>query len=105
MATPVWQKKADLILLLVYFGETGSTSIKVRIGKWGDSLAIRIPSEFADALNLDVGMRLQIAREGDALILKRPTYHYTLEQLLRNVTAQNIHVETDWGPAVGGETL
>ena len=34
---------------------------------------------------------------------ERAKPHYTLEELVAGITPENVHPETDWGPAVGRE--
>jgi antitoxin MazE len=77
--------------------------MNTQIGKWGNSLAVRIPGTYAKELALEKGMELEIERADDALILRPRKREYTLDELLKKVTPENIHGETDWGPAVGGE--
>ncbi|MFO0967751.1 MAG: AbrB/MazE/SpoVT family DNA-binding domain-containing protein [Gemmataceae bacterium] len=75
-----------------------------QVGKWGNSLAVRIPGTYAKELDLEEGVELEVTRVKDGLLLKRRTREYTLEELLRKITPENIHGETDWGPPVGKET-
>jgi antitoxin MazE len=74
-----------------------------QVGKWGNSLAVRIPGAYAKELDLQEGAELEVTRVKDGLLLKRRTPEYRLEQLLKQITPENIHGETDWGPAVGNE--
>lgn len=76
--------------------------MKVRISKWGNSLALRIPGQLARELGIREGSELNLDREGETLVLgmkKRPT----LEELLERVTPDQVHREIDWGPPVGSE--
>jgi antitoxin MazE len=74
-----------------------------QIGRWGNSLAVRIPGIFAKDLDLKEGMELDMSLvEGGILLRSRPS-GYTLEELVTGITAENEHGETDWGEAVGRE--
>jgi antitoxin MazE len=74
-----------------------------QVGKWGNSLAVRIPGVYAKELDLQEGADLEVTRVKDGLLLKRRTLEYTLDELLKQVTPENLHGETDWGPPVGNE--
>jgi antitoxin MazE len=74
-----------------------------QVGKWGNSLAVRIPGTYAKELDLQEGAELEVTRVKDGLLLKRRAREYTLEELLKQITPENIHGETDWGPPVGNE--
>jgi antitoxin MazE len=78
--------------------------MKTRIQKWGNSLALRIPKTFANEAGLDQESSVEISVERGKLIIvpsAKPTF--TLKQLLAQVTEENLHQETDTGPAVGRE--
>jgi antitoxin MazE len=77
--------------------------MQTQIGKWGNSLAIRIPSTFARGLNLAEGMDVDIVIVDGGLLLKPRPPKYTLDELIAGITPENRHEETDWGPPVGGE--
>ncbi|MBI1832498.1 MAG: AbrB/MazE/SpoVT family DNA-binding domain-containing protein [Planctomycetes bacterium] len=74
-----------------------------QIGKWGNSLAVRIPGAFAKELDLQEGAEMEVTRVKDGLLLRRRAREYTLDELLKQITPENIHGETDWGPPVGNE--
>ena len=80
----------------------------VEFCKWGNSLAVRIPKTVAEALKVGVGRHAEIAIENGALVLRpirrpkrKPTY--TLEELLRGMTKENVPQEVDWGEPRGNE--
>jgi antitoxin MazE len=79
-------------------------TMKTRVQKWGNSLALRIPKSFAaeSGLGEDSWVDLSLVK-GKLVIRPLPRTPLTLEDLLRGVTDQNRHPETDTGPAVGGE--
>lgn len=77
--------------------------MKTQVGKWGDSLAVRIPGTFAKELELEEGAELDMTRVNGGLLLRTPKRAYTLDELLKQITPENLHGETDWGPPVGRE--
>jgi antitoxin MazE len=66
-----------------------------QVGKWGNSLGVRIPGTFAKVLDLEEGAELEVTRLKNRLLLKRRTREYTLDELIRQITPENIHRETD----------
>lgn len=77
--------------------------MNTQVGKWGNSLAVRIPKTYAKELNLAEGVELEVTRVNGGLLLRPRKSEYTLEELLQQIKPENIHGETDWGSAVGGE--
>jgi antitoxin MazE len=77
--------------------------MQTQIGKWGNSLAVRIPGILAKDLNLREGTHLDVAVVDGALVLRPAKPQYTLEELVEGITPENVHGETDWGPSLGRE--
>jgi antitoxin MazE len=77
--------------------------VNTLVGKWGNSLAIRIPGSYARELDLEEGAELEMTRVDGGLLLRPRKREYSLQELLDQITPENIHGETDWGPAVGRE--
>jgi len=74
------------------------------IKKWGNSLAVRIPKHVADELHIDQNTEVALAvEEGELRIKPKDVPHYSLDDLLARVTAENTHNEVDTGPAQGNE--
>ncbi|BCV21093.1 multidrug transporter MatE [Moorella sp. Hama-1] len=71
------------------------------VQKWGNSLGIRIPLALAQKTGLREGTPVDLLVDEDAIIIRRK--HYSLEQLLAQVTPGNTHGEIDTGPQVGRE--
>ena len=78
--------------------------MQTQIGKWGNSLAVRLPGAYAKDLGLKEGMEVEISLANGGLLLRPPPKVYSLEELVAGITPENLHEETDWGPAVGRET-
>ena len=76
------------------------------VKKWGNSLAVRLPAYLSRELGLTEHDRVSVTRDGNALRIEKMTIDDpTLEELLARVTPENIHPETDTGPAVGKEII
>lgn len=68
------------------------------VQKWGNSLAVRIPSTVAERIAIHQGSELELNVVNDreiTLVPKRKTP--TLEELLAKITPENRHVEIDFG--------
>lgn len=78
--------------------------MKTRVQKWGNSLAVRIPKPFATEIGLQQDSPVELSlRDGQLVILPMVEPSLTLEQLLAQVTEDNLHAEIESGPAVGNE--
>jgi len=78
--------------------------LKARIQKWGNSLALRIPKSFASEAGLQRETSIELSlSEGKLIITPLAKPKFTLKQLLAEVTKENLHQETDTGPAAGNE--
>lgn len=77
--------------------------MKTQIGKWGNSLAVRIPGTYAKELQLAEGAEVEVTRVRGGLLLRMPKHEYTLDELLAQITPENLHGETEWGPPQGRE--
>jgi len=74
------------------------------VQKWGNSLALRIPSSMAKDIQLRPGSAVELDVEEGRLIIKPAKKRKpALAQLLKGVTKDNRHSEQDWGAPVGRE--
>lgn len=78
--------------------------MNITVKKWGNSAAIRIPSNIMEALNLHldeiVNMR---AEKGRIVIEPVKKAEYDLTQLLSGITPENLHAAEDSGAPMGNE--
>jgi antitoxin MazE len=75
------------------------------VQKWGNSLALRIPSAFAKDIHLHQGSAVEVAIvEGNMVVKPSKKQKPSLARLLKGVTAQNLHAEQDYGRKAGRET-
>ncbi len=81
--------------------------MKVRIQKWGNSLALRIPKVFAKETNIESGSQVELQLEDHHLIIKPiiGESEYDLDYMLSGINETNIHHEIDFGEPVGRELL
>lgn len=76
-----------------------------KIQKWGNSLAVRIPRSVAQDTHLSSGNAVDVAvQDGQIVIAPARRSRFSLDELLKGVTAQNRHGECHSGAAVGRET-
>ncbi|MEC4989662.1 MAG: AbrB/MazE/SpoVT family DNA-binding domain-containing protein, partial [Oscillatoria sp. PMC 1068.18] len=76
----------------------------ITVGKWGNSLAIRIPENIAQEINLGDGSEVNLSIvEGNLVIEPKKRKRYSLDELVEGITPENLHAEVDSGVAVGNE--
>ena len=79
-------------------------TINSSVRKWGNSLAIRIPSSVIQDLALSENSSIQITSNGVvATIQPKKRKKLSLDELVAAITPDNIHKEVDWGSPVGKE--
>ena len=81
----------------------------VTVGRWGKSLAVRVPGDVAHAAGLREGERVVIeAADGD-IVIRRDVPHFTLAELFEGKSAEEWREAYagafDWGPDVGREIV
>ncbi len=80
--------------------------MRVRLQKWGNSLAVRIPKPFAADADVREGTELDLAvSEGRLVATPVKRRRSSLRQLLSRITSKNVHGEADFGPPMGREAL
>ena len=77
--------------------------MKAKVQRWGNSLAIRIPKAYAVDLRVDAGSVIDLDIVEAKLVVTPEAAVPSLDALLAQVTPENVHAETDVGPAVGRE--
>ena len=74
------------------------------VQKWGNSLALRIPSSLAKDVDLHQGSVVEVAVvEGKMVVKPKKERKLSLAQMLRGVTKENRHSENNWGASKGKE--
>ncbi len=79
--------------------------MQTKIQKWGNSLGLRIPRSFAAETQVEEGSTVDLSVENGRLVV-RPVRarKYLLRELLKGISAQNLHGEVPTGGAVGRES-
>ncbi|HXW83891.1 MAG TPA: AbrB/MazE/SpoVT family DNA-binding domain-containing protein [Candidatus Binataceae bacterium] len=80
----------------------------MRVAKWGNSVAVRIPKALAERADLTEGVEVECKAVGKRIVITRRARprrgkQYSLSVLLRQVTPENRHAEIDWGLPIGRE--
>jgi antitoxin MazE len=75
----------------------------VRIKKWGNSYALRIPKNLADDLELKLDSSVEIKHEQGKIVVTPIRKEYTLDEFVAQITSENLHGEIDPGNAIGNE--
>ncbi len=78
--------------------------MQTKVQKWGNSLGLRIPKSFAEQAGVEAGSEVDLSVEDGELIvrpIRQPKYE--LKDLLRSITAKNVHKEVETGDPVGRE--
>lgn len=80
--------------------------MKTTAQKWGNSLAICVPKSVAMQVGLKAHDDLDIVvHEGNLVLKPHHRRVYRLEDLVKRITAKNVHDELDFGGPVGREVL
>ena len=75
-----------------------------RIGKRGNSLAVRIPKSVAAKVGTTLNTPVELTPRGEELVVSLSRRFGTeLGNLLAGVTEENLHGEVETGDSVGGE--
>ena len=82
---------------------------QVIVGKWGKSLAVRLPGEVVSEAGLKEGERVDVeARDGD-IVIRQVAPRFTLAELFKGKSPQEwreAYADAfDWGPDVGRENV
>ena len=78
--------------------------MKLQIQKWGNSLALRILKSFAIESQIEQGSTVEVSLEsGKIIVFPVAKPDFSLDDLLAEVTAENLHGEIDTGASIGKE--
>jgi antitoxin MazE len=82
--------------------------MQVRIAKWGNSLAVRLPRAIAADLGLTEGQPVDVAIDRGAVRLKPAVAQVRLSELIAEAKRLGPAAQpeiVDWGPDVGAEII
>ena len=75
-----------------------------KVQKWGNSLALRIPKAFVADAQLENDSLVEISIvEGKIIVTPVQAPSWTLDELLGDITKDNLHTEADTGWSEGNE--
>jgi len=77
--------------------------MKATIQKWGNSLAVRIPKSITKDSMVSEGSNIDIMIKNGNIVLSPMKKEYSLKEILKNITVENIHSEISTGDQTGGE--
>jgi antitoxin MazE len=78
--------------------------MNVRVQKWGNSLALRIPKPFAEDADVHEGTVLRLSvRKGHLIAAPVRSRKIRLKDLLSGITRESLHKEVRWGARTGRE--
>lgn len=78
--------------------------MRTDVAKPGDSLAIRLPRQLADALDLGEGTAVEIEATAEGLTVRAVAPRYSCDDLLAGITDENLPDETFDDRPRGAET-
>lgn len=81
--------------------------MRIKIQKWGNSLALRIPQAFAKETHIKDKSIVNLSLEDQHLVISPidEQDEYELDTLLSKIEPTNLHSEIDFGQRAGRELL
>jgi antitoxin MazE len=80
--------------------------IRIVVKKWGNSASVRIPAAVMQAAHLDLDEAVDVREESGRIVIEpAQRKEYDLAELVKQITVENLHDETDFGRPVGKEAL
>ena len=77
--------------------------MEVRVQKWGNSLAVRLPKPVANDAMIEDGSIVDVRVVNGKIVVELVGPRYVLADLLRGVKTSNLHGEVETGAPVGRE--
>jgi len=71
--------------------------------KWGNSIALRLPSAVVKAEQFVAGNQVQIHISGHELQVSKMPGESRIVELCAAITPENVHLQTEWGTPQGQE--
>lgn len=79
------------------------TTTTTTLRKWGNGIAVRIPSAVVKAVNLAPGGKVELTVCAQSVNLRKVLEPARIELLCAAITPENTHGETPWGEPQGRE--
>jgi antitoxin MazE len=93
--------RVPVCIINVYTGEFNMPI--VRLKKWGNSYALRIPKNLIDDLELELDSRVEIKHDRGKIVLTPIRREDALDELVAQITPENLHGAMDPGNSAGDE--
>ncbi|WP_419730650.1 AbrB/MazE/SpoVT family DNA-binding domain-containing protein [Lichenicola sp.] len=77
--------------------------MQVQLTRWGNSLGMRIPKDFAQRFGLADGIQVEVEAESDRIVILVARPRYALADLLVGMTPDAMSDAFDWGRDLGRE--
>src|SRR5258708_37383876 len=78
--------------------------MKAVVKKWGNSASVRIPAAVLQAAKLRLDDSVDVREESGRIVIEPvPRREYTLSELLKGITPENLHEGVDFGRPVRKE--
>ena len=83
---------------------------QAKVGRWGNSLAVRLPGDVVQASRLREGSPIEVVARGDEVVIRqREVAHGTAAWFAgkspQEWRAEYAETTIDWGPDVGREVI
>lgn len=76
------------------------------VQKWGNSLALRIPSALAKEIHLKQDSMVDLLiLQGSMIVKPNPKTKVSLGKMLKKITKKNLHTDTQWNDAPVGKEI
>jgi len=74
------------------------------VKKWGNSAAVRIPASVLEAARLELDQFVDVREERGRIVIEpKHKKDFDISELVRGITADNMHAAVDTGSPVGRE--
>jgi len=78
--------------------------MRSQVKKWGNSASVRIPAAVMEAAALYIDQPVDIREENGRVVIEPVKERkYDIDELISQITPDNLHEPVDWGPPVGKE--
>jgi len=68
--------------------------MRVKIQKWGNSMALRIPKSFAEQISIKFGSSVDLSIQGGKIVIEPlKTEEYDLKVMVEAINESNLHNE------------
>jgi antitoxin MazE len=78
--------------------------MKTVVKKWGNSASVRIPTQVMRAARLEIDEAVDVREESGRIVIEPVRRkEYSLAELVKGITRENLHEEIDFGSPTGRE--